>query len=708
MTGDDIQEAERVRAGTKSPDDGVSARPNLGRHEFALSALLGSAAALVGLSVIAGWIFHVRFLVQPIPGAVPMQFNTALGMLLIGLALIVAHRKSPWIFAALGAATALIGIATISQYAAGRSLGFDDLFVKAWITNGFTGPSAMAPNTAVCFLILGSALITMSLKLRGEKGYYYVALAGAIVSSLGGIALCGYIFGIETAYGWGMFTRMAPTTAFCFILLGAGIAHAAKIYGDKMAGGRVFWLASISAIAVFAGSVALWQALYVHLEDTDKSAAAIVFLAGIAMAALLGLAIRNGQITRDQKTRLALLNVALETKLAELEVTLEALRRAEGQKSIFETAKQLAEVSFLAIFRASPMGMCLYELDEADNLILIHANPAASRIFGFEVSHLTGLPMEEAFPAMKGTELLERYKSVAKTGEPLQIEETFYEDDNFAGAYDVHAFKTVARRMCIMFMDVTERRKFAVERERLIRELEAKNAELERFTYTVSHDLRSPLITIKSFVGMIGQDAEKGRIDRMQGDLGRIAAAADKMDNLLSELLELSRIGRIIGPTERIDMSALFRDVVELLDGRIRESDARVEIEDGMPDVFGDKQRIMEVAQNLIDNALKFSAETVAPLVKIGHETRDGETVFYVSDNGPGIEPQYREKVFGLFEKLSIDSAGTGVGLALVKRIVEFHGGRIWVEPPSGGGAAFYFTLPLTLQDTNFTKGTEK
>ncbi len=708
MTGDDLNKRERSHGGAESADFRGGEGAESLKSGLSLALPLGGAAALIGLAVIFGWIFRVQFLVQPISNAVPMQFNTALAFALAGTALLVSNRRQAKIALVFGLAVFLTGFITLLQYITGSDFGIDELFMNAWVDTKTSSPGRMAPNTALSFAIFGLAAIPLSLRAVREKLQFASAIAGVLIAALGGIALCGYIFGIETAYGWGMYTRMAPLTAACFILLGSALTLAAKRRAEIALGERVFWLAPISSIGVFAGSVALWQALYVHLEDTDKSAAAIVFLSGVVMAALLGLAIRFGQQSRDQKTKLALLNVALEAKIAELEKTLEALRRAESEKSEFETAKLRAEVSFQAIIGASPMGMCLYELDGSDNLMLVHANPAASRIFGFDVSPLTGLQMDEAFPAMKGTELLEQYKNVARTGEPLRIEETIYEDENFTGAYDVYAFKTVGRRMCIMFMDVTERKKFAIERERLIRELEAKNAELERFTYTVSHDLRSPLITIKSFVGMIGQDAEKGRTDRMLDDLGRIASAADKMDNLLSELLELSRIGRIIGPTEKIDMNRLFRDVAELLDGRIRETGAKIEIGNGMPEVSGDKQRIMEVAQNLVDNALKFSAKTGAPLVKIGHEIRDGECVFFVSDNGPGIEPQYTEKVFGLFEKLSNESAGTGVGLALVKRIVEFHGGRVWVEPAPGGGAAFFFTLPLSSKDASFTEGTEK
>ena len=236
-----------------------------------------------------------------------------------------------------------------------------------------------------------------------------------------------------------------------------------------------------------------------------------------------------------------------------------------------------------------------------------------------------------------------------------------------------------------------------IERKNLIAELENKNAELERFTYTVSHDLKSPLFTIRGFLGYLEQDALSGNQARVKADVKRITDATEKMQNLLNDLLELSRIGRLNNASVTIPFDELAREAVELVYGRLMEHNVNIQIGENLPAVFGDRPRLLEVLQNLIDNAAKFIGTQKEPRIRIGHSGQDAErgmTIFYVSDNGIGISPEHFERVFGLFNKLDAQSEGTGIGLALVKRIVEVHGGRIWVESEVGKGATFYFTLP--------------
>jgi signal transduction histidine kinase len=246
-------------------------------------------------------------------------------------------------------------------------------------------------------------------------------------------------------------------------------------------------------------------------------------------------------------------------------------------------------------------------------------------------------------------------------------------------------------------LDVTDRQRVEAEREALIRELEAKNAELERFTYTVSHDLKSPLVTIRGFLGLIDRDVADGRTDRLRGDVLRMKAAADSMEHLLHELLRLSRAGRVLSAMERVPLGEVAREAAGLLRARLEERRVRLEVDPGLPDVYGDRVRLVEVLQNLIENAVKFLGDQATPVVRVGARPGDGSSapVLFVQDNGIGIEPRFHEKVFGLFDQLDPRVDGTGVGLALVKRIVEVHGGRVWIESAgSGQGTTVCLTLP--------------
>jgi PAS domain S-box-containing protein len=251
-------------------------------------------------------------------------------------------------------------------------------------------------------------------------------------------------------------------------------------------------------------------------------------------------------------------------------------------------------------------------------------------------------------------------------------------------------------------MDITRRKRAEDEREALITQLEAKNAELERFSYTVSHDLKSPLITIRGFLGYVEAAARTGEIENLQQDIKRIESAADKMQRLLDELLELSRIGRVMRQAEAVPFAEIAREALALLQGALADKDVEVIVADDLPVVYGDRVRLLEVLQNLIENAVKFMGNQPRPRIEIGVRRDGGVDTLFVRDNGIGVEPRYLHRVFGLFEKLDANTQGTGVGLALVKRIVEIHGGRISAESDGlGTGTTFCFTLPAppTRQD---------
>jgi signal transduction histidine kinase len=174
------------------------------------------------------------------------------------------------------------------------------------------------------------------------------------------------------------------------------------------------------------------------------------------------------------------------------------------------------------------------------------------------------------------------------------------------------------------------------------------------------------------------------------------------MQTLLNDLLELSRIGRMVNASEEVPFEEIVREAIAIVEGKLNERKVKVQIGGGLPKVLGDRARLVEVMQNLLDNAATYMGTQPNPKILVDVMERDGEKVFFVKDNGIGIEPKFHHRIFELFNKLNPDSEGTGVGLALVKRIIELHEGKVWVESELGKGAQFCFTLGQSIKTQAF------
>jgi PAS domain S-box-containing protein len=366
------------------------------------------------------------------------------------------------------------------------------------------------------------------------------------------------------------------------------------------------------------------------------------------------------------------------------------------ERNTAEIALKESEEKYRELFENITAGFALHEilLDDqgkpADYRFLI-VNPAFEEMTGLRGTDIVNRTVLDVLPGTESS-WIDTYGQVALTG-TSQVFENY--SKNLGKWFEVRVYSPKRGQFATVFTDITGRRAMERQREALIKELEQKNAELERFNYTVSHDLKSPLITIKGFAGLLEDDSLKCDPVQLKKDVQRITAAADTMQQLLTDVLELSRIGRIVSPPENTPFGTIAREAVELLAGPLAERAIAIRIDPDMPMVNVDHARIREVLVNLIENAIKFTANRPDPEIRIGVDRSGGEPVFFVQDNGIGIDPRYLERIFNLFEKLNPSIHGTGVGLTIVRRIIEVHGGKIWAE--SGGygkGAIFRFTLP--------------
>jgi light-regulated signal transduction histidine kinase (bacteriophytochrome) len=233
------------------------------------------------------------------------------------------------------------------------------------------------------------------------------------------------------------------------------------------------------------------------------------------------------------------------------------------------------------------------------------------------------------------------------------------------------------------------------ELEQRIVELSAVNKELEAFSYSVSHDLRAPLRGIDGFSRMLLEDHADQLGTEAKRRLNVIRSSAQQMAQLIDDLLTFSRLGRKHMSFSRIDMPALAQDVFAQLqrDGLNRAVDLRI---GALPHADGDRAMIREVLWNLLSNAVKFTRPRKVPVIELAGEVRADENAYSVKDNGIGFDMKYADKLFQVFQRLHDpkEFEGTGIGLALVQRIVHRHGGRVWAEAKTGETATFHFTLP--------------
>jgi len=330
--------------------------------------------------------------------------------------------------------------------------------------------------------------------------------------------------------------------------------------------------------------------------------------------------------------------------------------------------------------------------------VIRQANLAACKIFDAERSMLVSRNFSSYLQTTSRLSFESFLGAVFEGGDKKVLEADIWCSARPKCSVRMEAMASEDKRECrVIIEDVTEQKRIEAEKERLMARLERANSNLSNFAYIVSHDLKAPLCSISNMADVLLLDTTKGNYSDVKKQLNLIQARAKRLYAMIEGILEYSKLGEVCGNPVEVDLKQLLRQLFEMV---VPKKGLTLKIEDELPRVFVDKDRISQVFQNLVSNAVKFMDKPDG-CVRIGCRRTNGSLRFSVADNGPGIEEKYFGKIFEIFQTLSPRDTieGTGLGLTIVKKIVENFGGRVWVESEVGKGSTFYFTLPLEVLD---------
>ncbi|TGJ98740.1 PAS domain-containing sensor histidine kinase [Leptospira langatensis] len=666
--------------------------------------------ATVGILVLLGWTFDIEPLKRPRPTWVAMNPMSGLCFILSSLALFVfsdlkkEKREQVILLRVFAFSLIAVGFSRLLSVFGALDLGVDQILFSDKLAKDIVSgvPNRMAPNTAFDFYLLGFSFLFATLENRYLKSIAnYLAL---IVMLIGLFSVMGYLYQVKEFYGVLSFIPMAIHTAICFIvtalvfLFQNGNYGFMQVFTSGYSGGRIarFLAPFVILVPVIFGFVRIYLQ---HLHPVSVELGVGILMTGIILSFFTLVWFISAELNRTDLAR-----TEAENELSRLNHDLEKMvqtRTMDLYKSE-NRFRTIIEQFPYPVLTYTPEGVCTgANLAWEDMWETRRDNLVDYNILNDPQMRSSGLIrwVEKAFqgePSISEPFIYDP-KDIGKGGRPRWLQLIFHPIKNTAGVLlevitvqqDITSNKEAENQIRSLNNDLEERVKKRTE------QLELANKELESFSYSISHDLRAPIRGISGFTQILLEDygpqldAEAMRI------IGKIIENAKQMGQLVDDLLEFSRLGRTELTEREVQMKDLALFVFNELKGAEFDREIKFEISN-LPMIKGDQSVIRQLWINLISNAIKYTRKKEVAYIEIGFKQADEEVVFFVKDNGAGFNMQYYHKLFGVFQRLhsNSDFEGTGVGLAIVKRIVSRHGGRIWAESKEGEGTTFYFTLP--------------
>ena len=363
-------------------------------------------------------------------------------------------------------------------------------------------------------------------------------------------------------------------------------------------------------------------------------------------------------------------------------------------------ALHLAEQRFISAFRDAPIGMSVFSVEPDSFGNVEQANTEMARLLGYseaELSELKAGQLTHPADAARERELLEELASGERRSYSIE-KRNRHKDGHWVWMWLTVSMldeREGARAALAHALDITERKRAETELRQARENLERSNAELDQFAYVASHDLKEPLILLSAYARMLADRHGDALDEEAQTFIGHIRGEAERMKTMIDDLLDYSRLETRAEDAQPVDLSHALDMALRTLGPRIADAGARVEIEGDLPRVAGSPSQFERLFRNLVGNAIKFRSED-PPVIGVRATQEGDEPVVEVRDNGIGIDADRADQIFDVFQRLHSQDRyeGTGMGLAICRRIVERHGGRIWAEPRPEGGTSFKFALP--------------
>ncbi|MEG4321988.1 MULTISPECIES: PAS domain S-box protein [unclassified Microcoleus] len=364
-------------------------------------------------------------------------------------------------------------------------------------------------------------------------------------------------------------------------------------------------------------------------------------------------------------------------------------------RKLTETALQESEFKYKQIVELAEEGIWVIN----SNALTTYVNHAMARMLGYSELEMFGRPLSDFMDKQEKQEAIDRVER-RKQGINQKQEFKFKTKDGkdiwtYLSTSPVFDEEGDLLSCCALIYNITDRKAAEQQMLQLTEDLKRSNEELEQFAYVASHDLQEPLRAVTSYTQLFAQRYQGNLDDRADKYINYIVDGATRMQQLINDLLAYSRLGTRAQEFEMADCNAAVKQSLCNLQIAIAETKAVITC-GAMPTVMADESQLVQLFQNLIANGIKFCRQDI-PLIQIAAQRQEGEWLLSVRDNGIGIDPEYADRIFIIFQRLHgrRQYSGTGIGLAMCKRIVERHGGRIWVESQEGKGATFYFTIPI-------------